>query len=322
MVSRPPSDPLLAPDPVAAVVDAHAVGTDLLLHTSGTTAPARALVRSTASWWSSFDAYTALSGVERGARVWLPGPMAATMTLFAAVHARAVAATVAERAADATHACLTPAQLARYGDDLGRATRVVVAGDALSPALRDRFSGRLVLSHYYGAAELSFVAAGEHSEDLHAFTGVAVTVVDGEIRVRSPYLARPGSGALRLEDGWATVGDLGRLDGDRLVVLGRPDTVVTAGATVPLAGVEAALRPAASGPFALVGVPHPHLGQVLAAVVTTPSDRATLDAHARSRLAPAERPRLWRVVDDLPLTGAGKVDRSALASLFTAERVR
>lgn len=306
-------------DPVAAVLEAHATGDDLVVGTSGTTTSPRDVVRSTASWWSSFDGYTELSGVSRGSRVWVPGPLTATMNLFAAVHARVAGAVVVDRPEEATHACVTPAVLARRGEELPRGCRVVVAGDALSPARHAAF-GHLEVVHYYGAAELSFVACGPHAGELRAFPGVQIRVADGEIRVRSPYVARPGSGALRLVDGWSTVGDLGRLEGDRLVVLGRPDSVVTAGATVVLADVEAALAPAAAAPYALVGVPHHDLGAVLAAVVTDAGDRDRLAGHARAHLPPAQRPRLWQVAAELPLTDAGKVDRAALAELFRSTR--
>ncbi|HEU4568082.1 MAG TPA: o-succinylbenzoate--CoA ligase [Marmoricola sp.] len=317
MARRRPSE---AADPVAAVLEAHEAGEDLLLGTSGTTSRSRDVVRSTASWWSSFGGYSELSGVDRGARLWLPGPLTATMNLFAAVHARVAGAVPAARPEQATHACLTPAVLAARGDELAPGTRVVVAGDALTPALHERFADRLVIGHYYGAAELSFVARGPHAGELRAFPGVDVTIRDGEILVRSPYLARPGSGSLRTVDGWATVGDLGRLDGDRLVVLGRPDAVVTGGATVPLGEAEEALAPAAAAPYALLGVPHPDLGAVLAAVVTDADDRERMLGYARERLPAAQRPRLWRVAEQLPLTDAGKVDRVALAELFRSDR--
>lgn len=325
MVSPPrsevPTDPRAAADPVAAVVAAHEAGADLSLLTSGTSSTARSVVRSTGSWWSSFDAYAQLSGVGPGARLWLPGPLTATMNLFAAVHARVSGAQLVEDPAAATHACLTPALLARRWEVLRAGTHVVVAGDALSPALHDRATDRgLWVAHYYGAAELSFVAAGPHADELRPFPGVEVAVVEGEIRVRSPYLARAGSGAMRVESGWATVGDRGRLDGDRLVVLGRPDTVVTAGATVVLAEAEAGLASAARAPYALVGIPDPDLGAVLAAVVTDAGDRSRLQEHARAHLPPAHRPRLWQLVERLPLTPAGKVDRAGLADLVVRTR--
>ena len=317
----PAIDPFASADPVGAVVSAHDAGADLALRTSGSTSAARRVVRSTGSWWSSFRAYSQLTGVGPGGRLWLPGPLAGTMNLFAAVHARVSGAQLVDDPSRATHACLTPALLARRGDALRPGTHVVVAGDALSPALHADAAARgLRLTHYFGAAELSFVAAGPHAGELRPFPGVEVAVVDGEIRVRSPYLARAGSGALRFVDGWATVGDRGRFTGDRLVVLGRPDTVVTAGATVLLADVEAALAPAARAPYALVGVPDRDLGALLAAVVTHADDRETLQAHARAHLPSAQQSRLWQVDEHLPLTPTGKVDRAGLADLVRSAR--
>jgi long-chain acyl-CoA synthetase len=314
----PPVQPDLWSDPVAAVVRAHLDGADLRLRTSGTTEASRRVVqRSTTSWWASFDDYTALTGVERGARVWLPGPLTATMNLFAAVHARAVGATISDVPHTATHACLTPAQLARCAESLSAGTRVLVAGDRLTAAqLRTATARALIVAHYYGAAELSFVAWGESGDDLVPFPGVKVSVRDGVIWANSPYLARSGGSLRTIDDGWSTVGDLGRFTDGRLVVLGRPGVVVSAGATVVLAEVEAELARAARGPFAVLGLPHPGLGSVVCAAVTDPRDRTALQRHARAHLLPGSRPRTWLVVERLPLTALGKVDRECLAALF------
>lgn len=134
--------------------------------------------------------------------------------------------------------------------------------------------------------------------------------------MRSPYLCRDyadaADGALRRDGDWASVGDLGRFDGDVLVVFGRPGHIVTGGATVSLAEVEAALAPAARAPFAALGLPHPTLGTVLTIVVTDPGDGERLREAAR-RLPAAQRPRLWYQRPTLPLTTTGKLDRKALA---------
>ncbi|WP_310963565.1 AMP-binding enzyme [Nocardioides terrisoli] len=302
-----PVAPDRSADPVAAVLRAHRTGADLVLRTSGSSGTAQPVVRSTQSWWASFGPYSDLTGVSAGARVWVPGPLSATMNLFAAVHARAVGAILVDRPADASHACLTPALLDRRADDLRPGTHVVVAGAALPPGQHAvaSASGLEVVS-YYGAAELSFVAAGPHAESLRAFPGVEVEVRAGAIWVRSPYVAAGGNQ-------WATVGDRGRLADGVLTVLGRPGTVTTAGATVRIADVEAALRPAATSEFVVVGAPHPVLGEVLAAAVTSVGDRDRLRALARTALPASHRPRLWRVLDQLPLTAAGKVDRARIA---------
>lgn len=312
-------------DPVAAVLSAHRSGARLALSTSGTTGPApRRVVRTTQSWWDSFAAYSELTGVAAGARVWAPGPLRSTMNLFAAVHAAWAGADVVEDPAQADHACLTPAELGRRGEELPRGTRVVVAGAHLPDRLASTARQRgLRITHYYGAAELSFVAAASSAGDgaLRPFRGVEIEIRDepapGTIWARSPwvcdgYTGPPGS-LLRAAEGWATVGDVGTFTSGVLVVRGRPDAIVTAGATVLIADVEAVLAPAARGSVAVHSVPHPTMGAVVAATLTLGADRETLEQIARDRLPVTHRPRVWRVVPHLPLTDGGKVDRAALA---------
>lgn len=308
-------------DPVAAVVRAHETGRPLALATSGTTGRTREVVRATRSWWSSFEAYADLAGLDAGSRLWVPGPTTSTMNLFALVHARVAGIRVVDRPEDATAAALTPARLDRAAADLRPGTRVVTAGAALPPALAARATGRgLRLEHYYGAAELSFVAwAGP--DGLRPFPGVEVEVRDEPVArtvwVRSPYLAdgylgEPGS-LRRDRDGWATVGDLGTLAGGVLTLLGRPDAVTTAGATVLVADVEAALRAVAHGDLAVHPTPHATLGEVVTVTLVDPTDRDRLERWARANLPASHRPRRWEVASTLPLTAAGKVDRPRLA---------
>ncbi|MCW2758338.1 MAG: hypothetical protein JWO46_2084 [Nocardioidaceae bacterium] len=305
---------------VADVLAAHEAGDTIALATSGTSGAPRSVVRTTASWWSSFDAYSELSGVVAGSRLWLPGPLAATANLFAAVHAEVVGASVVPSASGADRACLTPALLDRHLSLLAPGTRVTVAGDRLTLALADRAEATgLVVAHYYGAAELSFVAAGREEASLHAFPGVDVEDRDGELWARSPYLALGyagnGSGPLRRDGAWATVGDRGYVVDGRVLVQGRPETVTTAGVTVLLAEVERALSGATGRPVACFGVPRASVGEELAAAVTSEDDLARVRSAAREVLAPGHRPRRWLVVDAMPLTPAGKVDRDALRSL-------
>lgn len=284
------------------------------------------MVRTTGSWAGSFDAVTALSGIGPGSRVWVPGPRTSTMNLFALVHAVAVGAVVARHAAEASHAVLTPAALSSVLDQVAGLT-VVTAGDRLTPAAHRRaVAAGATVHHYYGAAELSFVAWGSHQDDLVAFPGVEVVSRDGELWVRSPFLCEGydgEAGPLRRDaHGFATVGDRGTVDGDRVRVHGRPDAVTTGGATVVVADVEAALREHATGEVVVVAAPHRRLGAVVAAVLSAEADLAGLRAAAAAGLAPAARPRLWFGCPDLPLTAAGKVDRERLAADVTSGRLR
>jgi len=306
-----------AEDPVAAFLEADRDGALVAVPTSGSSAAPRTVLRTTASWTDSFPHLEELTGLGSESRVWVPGPLTSTMNLFAAVHVAVLGASLVAGPETATHAVLTPAALERALGPALAGVVAIVAGDGLSPALHRRAVAQGVrVCHYYGAAELSYVAWGPHRDALRPFPGAECRVVDGEIWVRSSYLCQGYDGApgpLRVRpDGFATVGDRGRLESGVLTVLGRDDAVTTGGATVRLADVEAVLRPAARGDVLVVGAPHERLGAVLSAVLTDPADLEPVRRLARERLVGPERPRWWFHLPGLPLTEAGKVDRAAV----------
>jgi acyl-CoA synthetase (AMP-forming)/AMP-acid ligase II len=319
-----------AADPVAAVLEAHQRGERIALQTSGTTSRPRSVVRTTASWIDSFGPVSRLAEIDRSSRVWVPGPLAATMNLFAVVHARTVGATLVDAPEDATHAHLTPATLLTVlsgGADL-QGVHLVVAGDRLSRDMAGWAVSRGArTSHYYGASELSFVAWGSHEDDLRPFPGVDVQIRADAIWVRSPYLSNGyGDGAdgpFAVDaEGFATVGDHGSLEQGLLTVTGRGDAMIlTGGATVLVGDVEQALRRATRSDVVVVGLPHPRLGQIVGAVTTDPAGLNRIRTAARTELAPAQRPRLWFSVPSFPVTASGKVDRSTLSAMAAAGRL-
>lgn len=322
---REPLDLQAEADPVAAFFEADRAGLLIGLRTSGTTDSPRLVVRSTESWVSSFDAVSALAGMVPSSRVWVPGPINSTMNLFALVHATHIGAHVVDDPSECTHAHLTPAAFERCLDEgsLPNDCTVIVAGDALRPALRDRAHALgLVVHHYYGSSEQSFIAWGTASDDLRAFPGVEIEVREGVIHSRSPYVssgyAGTGSPGVmeRDDDGWVSVGDRGVLDDGVLRVAGRgSDAVTTAGATVLVADIESVLRPLARGEVIVTGLAHERLGAIVVAAVTEPADAPMLAEAARRLLPAAQRPRRWFELVRVPLTAAGKIDREAIASL-------
>lgn len=286
------------------------------------------MVRSTDSWFDSFTHLTRRLSMGPSSRVWVPGPLSATMNLFAAVHAADLGAQVLPSSAGATHAVLTPSALSRalaqHVDLVG--VTVLVAGDRLSRGLHDATlaRGATQVCHYYGAAELSFVAWGSHAGDLRVFPGVEVECRDSVIWVRSPYLCLRYDGSdgplTRGLDGFATVGDRGDIRDGCLHVLGRgEETVVTAGATVLVADVEATLEQASGSRVFVVGLPHPDLGKIVCGVVSDAAAIPALRASSRELLDPAQRPRRWFEVPQPPLTSAGKLDRAALVDALGDE---
>ena len=320
MPEPPALDLAAAADPGAAFAAAHDRGARLLLRTSGTTDRPRRVLRTTGSWACSFAPFSRFAELEAGGRLWVPGPRTSTMNLFALAHAHAVGAVAVDGPDRATHACLTPSALSRLlaAGGARRGLRVVVAGDRLPERLRERaLSDGVLIRHYYGASELSFVACGDGADSLRPFPGVEIEIRGGTIWVRSPYLAlgydRPGGPLVIGPDGFATVGDTGELHDGRLVVAGRPDVVVTGGATVLLADVEGVVARGGSGPVAVVGMPHPYLGTVLACAAEDVADLGAARRAAHAELSAAQRPRLWCHLPRLPMTAAGTLDRPSWA---------
>jgi long-chain acyl-CoA synthetase len=228
-------------------------------------------------------------------------------------------------------AVLADVLAARARGRLPRLRLAVVAGAALPVALRARAAELGIrVVEYYGAAELSFVATDSDGTGLRAFPDVRVRVRDGLVEVRSPYVAlgyAGGAGPLTVVDGWAGVGDRGRLGPDGvLVVAGRGDDALdVGGTTVLLADVERALgRVPGVVDVACVADPDPARSGRPAVVVRPGSsgvDRAQLvrelRAAARRELPPPARPVRYAVVDALPRTPAGKPDREELRRVLT-----
>jgi long-chain acyl-CoA synthetase len=316
-------------DPVAALLAAYRAGGLISLRTSGTTGQPRRVIRTAASWVDSFPIVAEWINLRPGSRAWIPGPLSSTMNLYAAALASHCGADLVAAAGSATHGFLTPAGLIKLLEqDAPSGLRIVVAGDRLASALADRAEERgWQVSHYYGAAQLSFVAWGRDAASLRPFPGVEVRARDGELWVSSPWLCErevtpsgmaPSMAAYADRDGrrWASVGDRGSMTADgRVVITGRDDAIITGGATVTVSELEAVLRPEARGEVFLVPQRHDRLGSIVVAVCTEADDLELLPRHARTVLDRAQRPARWLHLPTLPITAAGKVDRGALAAM-------
>jgi bile acid-coenzyme A ligase len=122
------------------------------------------------------------------------------------------------------------------------------------------------------------------------------------------------------DEGWETLGDIGRLDAEGYLYLTDRDTdmILVGGSNVYPAEIEAALteHPAVTD-ACVIGLPHEDLGQAphaivnLVAGVPDPDDGELAD-HLRARLAPYKVPRTYERASDPVRDDAGKVRRTAL----------
>ena len=301
--------------------------------TSGSTGRPRVVLRRAESWQASFAAVEELLGAHPGDRMALPAPPASSLSLFSVAHALAGGpavvlgrghALVASEFAGATLFHGTPYAFRRLLDEGAPVAlrAALIGGSSLDPALRIRAeaAGIRVVS-YYGAAELSFVAA-DTGAGLRPFPGVHVELHDGEIRVRSPYVSAGyldgAPGPLRSSGGWHTVGDRGEWADGALRILGRSDdAILTASATVIPGEVEEALRGLPGVADAVVlGLPHAGIGSLVAAVIEPAADAPAptargLTSAASAVLSTSHRPRRWFAAR-LPRTATGKPARAEL----------
>jgi long-chain acyl-CoA synthetase len=146
----------------------------------------------------------------------------------------------------------------------------------------------------------------------------------GEVCVRSPavmqgYWRAPEATSEAIRDGWLHTGDIGYLDdeGYLFIVDRKKDLIIRGGFNVYPRDVEDALLEhpfvAAAG---VVGRPDERRGEEVVAFValTEPGSvsEEELVAWARNRIGGYKYPREVHVLDTIPLTAVGKLDRKAL----------
>ena len=155
----------------------------------------------------------------------------------------------------------------------------------------------------------------------------------GELVVRGPqvfsgYYGKPEETEKVLEDGWFRTGDIVERDEDGFfrVVDRLKELIVTGGFNVSPSEVEATLRQHPQvADAAVVGLPDPHSGeQVVAVVIPAPGvtdlDVDDIRAFARTRLTPYKVPRRIEPVDDLPRSLIGKVLRRQVRDALLAPK--
>ncbi|MEU2616221.1 long-chain fatty acid--CoA ligase [Micromonospora sp. NPDC007271] len=223
--------------------------------------------------------------------------------------------------------------------DLSALRTCVSGGAALPVELLRRFEAKFgcVILEGYGLSETSPVASFNHPDrprkpgtigtpiegvemDVRTADGKPVTTGEvGEIVIRGHnvmkgYWRRPEATAEAIVDGWFRTGDLGTRDEDGYyrIVDRTKDLVIRGGFNVYPREVEEVLyeHPAVAE-AAVLGTPHPTLGEeVVAVVALRPGASATpeeLREHVKGQLAAYKYPRQVWIVPALPKGPTGKI---------------
>jgi long-chain acyl-CoA synthetase len=223
-----------------------------------------------------------------------------------------------------------------------RTLRVCVSGGASLPTeilrgFEEKF-GCMILEGY-GLSETSPVASFNHPDRVRKpgsigtpIEGVHMRLIDedgytapdgeiGEIVIRGHnvmkgYWGKPEATAQAIPDGWFRTGDMARVDEDGYyyIVDRKKDLIIRGGYNVYPREIEEVLHEhPAVAEVAVVGIPHPDLGEeIAAAVALKPGGSATVDelrAFVKERVAAYKYPRHVWLVDALPKGPTGKILR-------------
>ena len=237
--------------------------------------------------------------------------------------------------------------------DLGNAAknmRLFVSGSApMLPhthALWKERTGQTILERY-GMTETSMNTSNPYFGERRAGTtglplpGVEVIVTDpatgkvlqngrtGMIEIRGPnvfkgYWGMPEKTAEELrENGFFITGDLGSIGEDGYVSLvGRSkDLIISAGYNIYPKEIELLLD-RIDGVFesAVIGVPHPDLGEAVVAVIVTESgislNHDSITDSLQNRIALFKHPKQIIFIDELPRNSMGKVQKNVLRESY------
>ena len=236
----------------------------------------------------------------------------------------------------------------RHDYDTSSVTNVAFGGspsaDELQRMVADTFPNVRSASNAYGLTESSSVATLLTGEDVMkrpTSVGLAMPVVDlriadddgkalgtnetGEVLIRGPiimpgYWGRPEATAETLKDGWLHTGDVGHLDEDGFLYITdrAKDMIIRGGENIYCVEIEQRLVDHTDiADAAIIGVPHPELGEEVKAVVQlTAPDALSVDEVQQwvaATLANFKVPTYVEfTTDPLPRNASGKLLKNVL----------
>jgi acyl-CoA synthetase (AMP-forming)/AMP-acid ligase II len=149
----------------------------------------------------------------------------------------------------------------------------------------------------------------------------------GEVVIQGPnviegYENNPEANAKSFTNGWFRTGDQGVIDADGyLHLLARIKELINRGGEkiAPLEIDEIMLKHPCVAEAVAFGMPHPTWGEevAIAVVLKEPSPESALIEHCKQHLADFKVPKKVHIVEKIPRTATGKIQRRAVAAAFS-----
>jgi acyl-CoA synthetase (AMP-forming)/AMP-acid ligase II len=218
---------------------------------------------------------------------------------------------------------------------------------ALSPALMEKIENvvQVPVLEAYGMTEASHQMCSNplppqprKSSSVGPGTGVKVGIMDddgnillsgdlGEVVIQGPnviegYENNPEANAKSFTNGWFRTGDQGVIDADGYLHLtARIKELINRGGEkiAPLEIDEVLMTHPCVAEAVAFGMPHPTWGEevAVAVVLKTPETEAALLEHCKLKLADFKCPKKIMIVEQIPRTATGKIQRRVVAAAFS-----
>ncbi len=242
---------------------------------------------------------------------------------------------------------LSVARLNEKPEGIEKLRFVRSCSSALSPALMEKLENTLGVPvlEAYGMTEASHQMCSNplpprphKAASVGPGTGVKVGIMDeagnllpsgqlGEVVIQGPnviegYENNPEANAKSFTNGWFRTGDQGMIDQDGYLHLtARIKELINRGGEkiAPLEIDEVMLCHPCVAEAVSFGMPHPTWGEevAIAVVLKEPQSEAALIEHCKQRLADFKVPKKVHIVDKIPRTATGKIQRRAVAAAFS-----
>jgi long-chain acyl-CoA synthetase len=225
--------------------------------------------------------------------------------------------------------------------------RFVICGAApLSPSLFRRFEEKFgvailegygltegactsTLNPFWGPRKIGSIGRAIRGQEITVLDDAGKVVAPGAVgeiclrgaNIMAGYFRNPEATAEALRDGWFHTGDVGYIDEDGYYFLvdRKKDMIIRGGENIYPREIEDVLleHPGVRA-AAVIGRADEVRGEEVHAVVVAAAgvEISELEEHCRERLASFKVPSSWDLVDDLPKTATGKIDKKVLRELI------